>query len=249
MIPFWQFLTAHVVGDFVFQSERMVAGKRDGSWGAFLAHGGVHLATLAVITWPFLSGRLVLAWGVVVAAHLVLDGLKEAAGRQFRSLAGAVWLFLVDQIVHVVIVLQVLLWLGPFPADGPLLWTVLGTEGARLWAPWLLSSRTWQVAAIYGYTLAAAAILIRLVLQAAGLEGGRPSQAGITRAGTWIGILERGLILSLLLVRAEAAVGFVLAAKSIARFKELEERAFAEYYLVGTLLSAGIALLGFLALR
>ena len=38
-----------------------------------------------------------------------------------------------------------------------------------------------------------------------------------------------------------SALGFVLAAKSVARFKELEDREFAEAYLVGTLTSFLIA--------
>jgi hypothetical protein len=34
-----------------------------------------------------------------------------------------------------------------------------------------------------------------------------------------------------------ATLGFVVAAKGIARFKELENRDFAEYFLIGTMLS------------
>ena len=41
----------------------------------------------------------------------------------------------------------------------------------------------------------------------------------------------------------------MLTAKSIARYKELENRDFAEYYLVGTLLSALLAILGGLLLK
>jgi hypothetical protein len=38
------------------------------------------------------------------------------------------------------------------------------------------------------------------------------------------------------------AIGFVLAAKSLARFNQLNDKSFAEKYLVGTLLSVVIAL-------
>lgn len=245
---FWQFLTAHVLGDFLFQTERMVAGKRDGAARAYLIHGVVHLALLAGTTWPFLSWRLLLGWALLVALHLGVDGLKETIGRRARTAAAHVWLFLVDQWLHVVVILQTTLWLGPRLSESMHVESLLGAP-ASLWAPWLLTTRFWQVVAVYGYVLLAAAVLIRLVLQATGLGNAPPGQAGSARAGTWIGILERGLILSLLLVQAEAAVGFILAAKSIARFKELEERNFAEYYLVGTLLSVGIALAGYLVLR
>jgi hypothetical protein len=40
-----------------------------------------------------------------------------------------------------------------------------------------------------------------------------------------------------------SALGFVIAAKSIARFKELDEKGFADYYLIGTLASVLVALL------
>ncbi len=53
--------------------------------------------------------------------------------------------------------------------------------------------------------------------------------------GEWIGILERIITLTFILTNNFTALAFVLTAKSIARFKELEEsRDFAEYYLLGT---------------
>lgn len=62
------------------------------------------------------------------------------------------------------------------------------------------------------------------------------------RIGATIGALERLLITAFVLVGAEAAVGFVIAAKTIARFKQLDDRGFAEYYLLGTLASVSVAL-------
>jgi hypothetical protein len=62
------------------------------------------------------------------------------------------------------------------------------------------------------------------------------------RIGATIGALERLLIVALILSGAEAAVGFVIAAKTIARFKQLDDRGFAEYYLLGTLASVSVAI-------
>jgi hypothetical protein len=45
------------------------------------------------------------------------------------------------------------------------------------------------------------------------------------------------------------ALGLVVAAKSLARFKALEDREFAEYFLIGTLASLLLALGGGLALH
>ncbi len=69
-------------------------------------------------------------------------------------------------------------------------------------------------------------------------------------AGRIIGILERLIIFFFVTIGQFAAVGFVIAAKSIVRYKELEDRNFAEYVLVGTLLSSLLAILtGFAAAR
>jgi hypothetical protein len=62
------------------------------------------------------------------------------------------------------------------------------------------------------------------------------------RVGEAIGIIERLLIVTFVLAGAEAAIGLVIAAKTLARFKQLDDRDFAEYYLLGTLASVSVAL-------
>ena len=64
-----------------------------------------------------------------------------------------------------------------------------------------------------------------------------PEASGIPRAGALIGLLERALTLTLVLAGEYTAIALVLTAKSIARYKELQDQKFAEYYLVGTLSS------------
>lgn len=62
-------------------------------------------------------------------------------------------------------------------------------------------------------------------------------------AGEAIGNLERLIILTLVLQSNYAAIGLVIAAKTVARYKKLEEKNFAEYYLIGTFTSLIIAVL------
>ncbi len=66
--------------------------------------------------------------------------------------------------------------------------------------------------------------------------------ASPARVGATIGVLERLLIVAFVLTNATAAVGFVVAAKTIARFRQLDDREFAEYYLLGTLSSVSVAI-------
>ena len=62
------------------------------------------------------------------------------------------------------------------------------------------------------------------------------------RIGATIGAFERLLIVGFILVGSAVAVGFVIAVKTIARFKQLDDRGFAEYYLLGTLASVSVAI-------
>lgn len=62
--------------------------------------------------------------------------------------------------------------------------------------------------------------------------------------GKLIGYIERLLVILLTYYNAFPAIGFIVAAKSIARFKQMDDRDWAEYFLLGTLSSMflGIAL-------
>lgn len=62
-------------------------------------------------------------------------------------------------------------------------------------------------------------------------------------AGRIIGMLERILIYLFVLVDQITVIGFIIAAKGFTRFKELDKRDFAEYVLIGTLLSSFFALI------
>jgi len=65
----------------------------------------------------------------------------------------------------------------------------------------------------------------------------------IERAGFVIGVLERIIIVTLVLVGATSAVSVIFAGKSIARFDSLKNRKVAEYYLIGTFMSMAFALI------
>jgi hypothetical protein len=70
---------------------------------------------------------------------------------------------------------------------------------------------------------------------------GPTDTASPDRVGETIGVLERLLVVIFVLGEAGVAVGLVIAAKTIARFRQLDDRAFAEYYLLGTLASVTVA--------
>lgn len=67
--------------------------------------------------------------------------------------------------------------------------------------------------------------------------------------GRVIGMLERLFIYSFALGGQFTAIGFILTAKGVVRYRDFEERGFAEYVLIGTLLSALLAMGAALIIR
>jgi hypothetical protein len=65
----------------------------------------------------------------------------------------------------------------------------------------------------------------------------------LLNGGKWIGIIERLMIFTFVLLGKYEAIGFLITAKSILRFRQDTETKQSEYVLVGTLLSYGLAII------
>lgn len=61
--------------------------------------------------------------------------------------------------------------------------------------------------------------------------------------GKWIGILERTFVYFLVIFNQIGAIALIIALKSLARFNELNNKSFAEYFLIGSFLSLLVAAL------
>jgi hypothetical protein len=220
-------LLAHLAGDFLLQRRRVIEGKRLGRWQAYLEHGLVHLLCLAVawllfaveaVPWSWVAS----AFALVVASHLVIDWLKcrLAGGREAL-------VFIMDQTAHFGVLVIAAWWLSGRPdwlMDLQAFWQAsAGSIG------WLLVSYL-LVVVVCGW-------LNRMLLHSM-LPEDSDEVAGLEKAGLYIGWLERFLMFSAFLVQAWAALGLVLAAKSVFRFESLRrQREHAEYFVIGTLLS------------
>ena len=92
-----------------------------------------------------------------------------------------------------------------------------------------------------------------LIPQIAVSEPDQPATAVVDskeyNAGRFIGILERILIFFFVLMSQYTAIAFIIAAKGFTRFKDLDQREFAEYVLIGTLLSSSSAVLAALFVK
>lgn len=107
--------------------------------------------------------------------------------------------------------------------------------------------------ALFGFLLVVneANILLRYLLNVFRLkpigDQGLKTDEKEYNTGRLIGILERIFVYIFVLLGQFAAIGFILAAKGVARFQDFKSRTFAEYVLIGTLISTLLAMIvGFL---
>ncbi len=246
-------ILAHIIADFLLQNSKVAAAKCQGQPRGYLLHFAAHFVSLILLTHPYLSPSLAALWLALPALHLLVDWLKNRFSAPEQPADALI--FLLDQALHLLIIFMAWQWTNP-PLNSTAasfyrsLLTSAGSSLIESIFPISLS-RFLFTAAVYGFVIFGGAVLVRKVLDLEALRlPGLGGALGDTRqAGRYIGMLERAVILSLALAGAFTSIAFVLTAKSIARYKELENRDFAEYYLVGTLLSALLAILGGLLLR
>lgn len=207
-----------------------------------LGYAGVMAVTLFIGA-PVTTGTFV-SLVVFFCSHYVLDSLKGELKRRRADYKKKEWCyFLADQALHAVIVLVLAQAFFPYGPDG-------GALGG--WFLRAFDGRAFYVSAVMVFVLLCgkpAGIFVKTVLQTVGTDWMSQEEPEEGHAGYIIGILERELLLFLSLAGEFGAVGFVLAAKSVARFERLRDKKFAEKYLVGTLMSALIAIGSGLLLR
>jgi len=235
---------AHLLTDFVFQTHRLVEQKKLGKLFAYFLHGLAHYMSAIVLVCFFLPGSgLSLRTHVVILAlalvHLLIDFAKIRFAQKTVGNDGAV-AYVADQLLHFVSVAFAAWLLSP---------SLPFTEAAALIDKGrALPSRLLFIPVVYlgvvfggGYLIRA---LTRPLAKSISLEqpekGGEPMQ----NAGLYIGWLERFLLLTALMMQSPGTAGLILAAKAIARYPEFKSEHFAEYFLIGTLLSFSIAVLG-----
>jgi hypothetical protein len=125
---------------------------------------------------------------------------------------------------------------------------VINWRAARFFVPLVLPPDVPPGAAVASHS--AVGYGIKLGPLSGRIEPDRPQPAEPTdNVGAVVGVLERLLVVVLILGQAEIGIGLVVAAKTLARFRQLDERPFAEKYLVGTLASVTVAVASALAAR
>ena len=255
---------AHVIGDYLLQW-RKLAENKEKSGKALLLHGILYAAAMGLVFLcaPFL--RAFLVWGILVVSHWIIDCLRVKADKRWNRPRARVISFCLDQLLHLGVI--VLCWFFLLRGQRT---AGLAALAARSWfRPVLLYTALlcviWQPTAILVRKVLAMLPPPEEPKKNSEKSSADAAEAGQGevptkdekptepekptaleedfRSGELIGKLERVIVAALVLSGAATAIGFVLTAKSVARFKQMENNQnFAERYLVGTLLSVAVAL-------
>lgn len=220
-----QLLCLHVAGDFLLQPGRWVRSRADNHFRSpwLYVHGLVHTVLALLVCIPAGAWWIALIVGL---GHIGFDGLKSYLRRTDLSA------FIIDQLLHVTVILLC--------TAGHMRVNILAELEGILSNPIF-----WWRSFAYLLVVAAFPLLISFATQ----QWRRdipPEREKLVKAGRWIGIIERVLVLTFVFAGQFSAIGFLLAAKSVLRFGDLREgrdKGHTEYVLIGTLLSFGLTIL------
>lgn len=219
---FVSLLMAHVIADFYLQNDAYCQQKNDKKLKSTFLY--VHSLLVGLVSWAFvpIAGFWLCALGIVVT-HFLTDAVKSYTSNDLCA-------FTIDQLAHLAVLAVIAVTFSPGTATLPL--------------QWLDCSKTIHIPLFMLSILLCikpANIIIKLILHKYKI-GINQSCEHIKNAGALIGNLERMLTVLFVILGQYEAIGFIIAAKSILRFRDTDT-AKTEYVLAGTFLSFGIALL------
>lgn len=224
MIVFVKLILAHLIGDFLLQPTSWIKDKEKKKHRSIYMY--INTFLYFILAW-ILIGKIEFGWYALALAlsHGFIDFLKL----YFENDKSKVKLFLFSQLIFLLLIaITTITYMNLFFDDSFFnfkFWIIITSII-------LLSNPTSKI--------------IFSILNIWFTNNENYKNNSLSKAGHYIGILERLLILLFILTNHFEAVGFLLATKSIFRFGEFKDeiyRELTEYYFIGTLLSFGIALL------
>ncbi len=212
---------AHLMSDYFFQTDASAKEKNEKGFKSkfLLPHTLITFACSWILSFDI--NFVFCALGIALL-HYIIDGLKKKINTSRFS-------FFIDQMMHLVVI-WFFVWLFNRYFQSHLIWNVpLSIKGLFIVIGYLICAKPTN-------------IIIRETLVVAKIESISDTTAELKNAGKLIGILERILVLTFVIIGKFEVVGFLIAAKSILRYKDTNTIK-TEYVLIGTMLSFGIAMM------
>lgn len=228
-----QLLLAHILTDFVLQTKRLIDQKRDKRGRSPFLY--IHAILAGLLTYIIVQDwSMWLVPIIITMTHFFIDLWK------LHQKNDSLRYFLLDQMFHLLVLVFVWLYVtGNYGELGPFIASVFASK-------FVLVYLTGYLVVIFpiGFIIGKATQRWQEEIKE---EDGIKS---LDKAGRYIGIFERILVLTFIMTNNFSAIGFLIAAKSILRFNNKSKsgaRKQTEYVLIGTLMSfAFTIIIGFL---
>ncbi|AZA89341.1 Protein of uncharacterised function (DUF3307) [Chryseobacterium nakagawai] len=223
---FIKLILAHLLGDFILQPNAWVADKENYKLKSkyLYFHVLIHIVLNLILLWDLELWWVAILVGVT---HFIIDAAKLS----FQTVKTKKRWFFIDQMLHVLVIAGVSFYFAEYNFA-----FLQNQEFLKI-----------LMAALFLTTPASIFIKILLSSWTPAPDGPNTIQTeSLSSAGKYIGILERLLVFTFIMVNHWEGVGFMVAAKSVFRFSDLaqaKQRKLTEYVLIGTLLSFGLAVL------
>ena len=218
-------LLAHITGDFLLQPLKWVEDKERKKYKSkyLYYHMFIHLIALIIVLEFDFSYWLAIV--IIIPSHYLVDVIKTYLSTSTNKRL----LFGIDQLVHLLVIAGVVAYYHPNEID----------------LQFMFSPSILLIAVFIILNTSVSSIIMKVIFSKWNIDN-RLNKDSLEKAGTYIGMLERLLVFTFIIVNQWASIGFLLAAKSIFRFGDLsraEDRKLTEYVLIGTLISFGIAII------
>lgn len=215
-------ILAHIIGDFFLQPQKWVKHKEKkklkSKW--LYIHVLIHIALMFLLIWDISQWKLIVAIG---GLHFAVDSAKLLLQNKNNKR----WLFFIDQILHFLTIFLLVTLFNNAP-----------------FIPFEISNQSILLIICISFLTLPTSILMKTIFSKWDISTITKGNESLKDAGKYIGILERLLVFTFIIIGQWAAVGFLITAKSVFRFGDLtasKERKLTEYILIGTLISFGIA--------
>lgn len=224
MILFIQLFLAHIIGDFVLQSDAWAKSKREKKLKSvhFYFHILIHGLLIMLVVWDLNFWPQAL---VIMGLHFLID----VARMYIPARKNEITLFIIDQLLHLIVLAGVVVWYK----DLTFSFEILSEPVFLIY-----------VTGITFITLPSS-MIVKVFVAKKYTETETQEDDSLLKAGNYIGILERIFILIFVLLGRWEGIGFLIAAKSvfwISNTKGVSDRKLTEYFLIGTLLSFILAM-------